>query len=148
MAIRGNVLSGARGKIAIDGKTVGFATSVNWREQIDYRPVRVLDELEVVSHEPVGYTVSVTLGTLTLVAENMKTKGWMPTGGAARGERLRNILDLPDLTMTVIDGKTLLPIAVIIGLRIASQNITMDAGNISGTNVECVAREVADATEL
>jgi len=144
---RGRVLSGARCAVLLNGQPVGWATSIEVREQWDLRPVKVLDEVEVVSHEPVGYTVTVNMGTLTLVDESMKSAGFMPVAGRERGSRLRNALNLDELTLTCNDYDGTL-LWVVLGVKIGSQNFSVDSGNLSATRVDCVARSVLEAFEM
>jgi len=141
-------MSGPRGAILLDGQKVGWATQVEVREGIEYRPVRVLDEIEVVSHEPVAYNVQVTMATLTIVGKSLQQMGYFPKGGSQLGSRLLEILGTDELTMSVDDRKTGTPAFVVIGLKISEQSISIEAGNISGTRVTCVARAKIDAAEL
>lgn len=62
--IKPSFMVGARAKIKIDGKTLAFATNVNYTVDVTHVPVEVLGSYEVVAYEPVGYRVS---GTLTVV---------------------------------------------------------------------------------
>jgi len=147
-SLRGKVVSGARAAVLMDGKKVGWATSIRVRHGIDYRPVRVLDKLEVDTHEPTGYTVSVTLGTLTIIGENMKTAGYMPGAGREEGSRLLNVLDRADISLSINDRQIGRPEWIVVGVRVGTEDINVDAGNLSGTNVECVATECFHVSEL
>ena len=144
---RGRVLSGARIADLLNGQRVGWATNIEVREQWDLQPVRVLDEIEVIAHEPAGYTASVNMGTLTLVDESMKSAGFMPVAGRERGSRLRNALTLDELTLTCndYDGEVLW---VVLGVKIATQNFSVQAGALSATRVDALARSVLEAHEL
>lgn len=64
MGMKPTFVVGARAKIRIDGKTVAFATNVNYTVDVAHVPVEVLGSYEVVAYEPVGYRVN---GTLTVV---------------------------------------------------------------------------------
>lgn len=70
MAQKPNFVVGARAKISIDGKTLAFATNVNYTVDVTHVPVEVLGAYEVISYEPVGYRVS---GTLTVVRYSKNT---------------------------------------------------------------------------
>ncbi len=62
--IKSTFVVGARAKVKIDGKTLAFATNVNYTVDVAHIPVEVLGSYEVVAYEPVGYRVN---GTLTVV---------------------------------------------------------------------------------
>lgn len=146
--IRGNCLSGARGVLLINGQKVGWATSVEVGEPIDYRPVRVLDDVEVVDFAPVGYgPVTVDLATLTIVGKTLKSAGLFPKAGAEEGSHLLNILNLGELNLSVEDRKTGTVVFLVIGLVFPSQRFSIEAGNLSGTRVSGLARRVLDGSE-
>ena len=147
--IRGNCLSGARGVLLINGAKVGWATSVEVREMIDYRPVRVLDDVEVVDFAPVGYgPVQVSMATLTIVGQTLKSQGLFPKAGQEEGGHLLNILNQGELNLSVEDRKTGTVAFLVIGLVIADQNFSVEAGNLSGTRVSGMARRVLDGSEV
>jgi hypothetical protein len=62
--IKPTFVVGARAKVKIDGKTLAFATSVNYTVDVAHVPVEALGSYEVISYEPVGYRVS---GSLSIV---------------------------------------------------------------------------------
>jgi len=62
--IKSTFVVGARAKVKIDGKTLAFATNVNYTVDVAHIPVEVLGSYEVIAYEPVGYRVN---GTMTVV---------------------------------------------------------------------------------
>ena len=95
-----NVLSGARCRLKVDGRIVGFAGGVSGSESVDYEPVDVLDLLEVREFAPVAYRCTLNCQIFRVVGSSLKALGIFPTGPD------ENILTTGDLTMTVEDKIT------------------------------------------
>lgn len=148
MADRNRVLTGARARLLIRNKTVGWVTDFSVTESIEYQETNVLDLLEVYEHVPVGYRVRCNFGTLTIVGKSLKELGFFPKGGESRGARLKNILDLGDLSLGIEDNQTTTVQYVVTGLKIGENTVSIQAGSISGTQVTCVAKAIKDASEL
>lgn len=145
---RGRTMSGARARLLVAGQKIGWATGIRVRESIQYNPTRVIDEIEVAEHVPLTYDVSVSFTTLTILNKSLKQLGLFPKGGAAEGSRLFNILNHEELTVVVEDSVTSTALFQLMGVKISEQNLSFDAGNISGSDVTAVARSVKDASEL
>jgi len=82
MAQKPNFVVGARAKISVDGKTLAFATNVNYTVDVTHVPVEVLGAYEVIAYEPVGYRVS---GTLTVVRYSKNATASGVTGTVTDG---------------------------------------------------------------
>jgi hypothetical protein len=145
---RGRTISGARARLLIKGQKIGWATGIRARTAIGYQPTRVLDEIEVAEHVPNTYDVSLSFTTLTILGKSLQQLGLFPKGGPAEGDRLKEILGFEELTVVIEDNVESTPLFQILGVKIAEQNIAIDAGNLSGTDVTAVARSIKDASEL
>jgi hypothetical protein len=141
-------MTGARARLTIDGKKVGWATGIRCRRAIDYREALVLDDIMVAEHVPTVYRVSLSFTTLTMIGKSLEALGLFPKGGNAAGDRLRNILDAAEMTVIVEDNSTGDVLFQVLGVKLSEINLGFDAGNISGTDVTAVARELKDGSEL
>lgn len=75
--VKPTFVTGARCKVKVDGKTVAFATNLNYSVEVQHIPVEVLGAYEVIANEPVAYRVS---GSFTVVRY---TKGPNATAAAS-----------------------------------------------------------------
>jgi hypothetical protein len=71
------LITGANGKIKINGKTLGYATSLNMSTRVDMIPGETMGRYEVVSNEPIAYSTSgsFTMLRYTLAADDAKLPG-------------------------------------------------------------------------
>ena len=141
------VITGARARFSINGVKVGFARSVNLNENIDYRPLEVLDNIRIEEHVPVGYDCALTMEQFKIVDQTFKARGFFPKAGNDTSEHLLNILLSGELTATledVVSGKLL---ATVERCRIATTNYTVNARDITGENITFVAILVKDESE-
>lgn len=53
-----NLITGANAKLKINGKTLGYATSVNVSTRVDMIPGETMGRFETVSNEPIAYSTS------------------------------------------------------------------------------------------
>lgn len=65
------LITGANGKIKINGKTLGYATSLNMSTRIDMIPGETMGRYEVVSNEPIAYS---TNGSFTMLRYTLAAK--------------------------------------------------------------------------
>lgn len=59
-----NLITGANGKIKVNGKTLGYATSINISTRVDMIPGETMGRFEAVSNEPIAYS---TNGSFTML---------------------------------------------------------------------------------
>lgn len=148
MAGRGRVLTGARAKFSINGKKIGYATGVNFRENIEYEDIRGLDSIEVLEQVPVGYTVTLSARRTRLVEETYKSMGLFPATGVDSAEHLLNILNAQDFTATVEDSKTGKLIATIAEVKFESVGWNIDARGAVGEDSTFRAIRAKDESEV
>lgn len=142
------VLTGCRARFSLSGVKVGFATGVSVREVITYEPIKVLDNIQVESHEPVDYDVSMTADMVRIVGDSIKEAGWFPSQGQSPAEFLSNILTTGELTATIEDSKTGDIVATVEGVKISERNMNVTARGVVGQNVSMVAKRARDEFDL
>jgi hypothetical protein len=145
---KGKVLTGARCRFKINGKTIGYARSVAITEEIQYDPVEVLDNIEVEEYVPVAYRVRFTASMFRIVSATLKGEGFFPESGKNSEEHLENVLLSGELAALIEDTKTVQPISTLQQVKVASHNWTIDARGIVGEDVEFNAIRVSDETEI
>jgi hypothetical protein len=148
MAEKGRVFTGARARLSINGKKVGYATNVSGQEELELQDVECLDNIEVEEIVPVAYRVSGSASTVRLVGETPKSEGYFPTAGSSPEEHLQNILLQADLVMTVEDSKTGKLLMTLEQVKMASQGFSINARGIVGLDVQYKAVRMRDESEV
>ena len=144
---KGKIFTGARAKLFLAGKAIGYARNVAVTEEIEYQPVEVLDNIEVEEHVAVSYRVRFTCSMFRIVGATLKSEGFFPNSGKNSTEHLENVLLSGDLTASLYDTRSGDIIANVTGVRVASHNFTVDARGIVGEDCEFVAIRVTDESE-
>jgi len=142
------VLTGARARLSIDGKKVGYATGVTVREMLNHEPIKVLDDIQVKEHVPVDYEVSMTASTVRLTGTSLKSLGWVALQGATSADHLTNIIALGELVAQIEDTQTGTILGVVEGIRIQEQDLTIQARGVVGINVTMVAKRFRDEADV
>ena len=108
MAYTGRVVSGARARLIINGKVIGFATGVNISENIALQPVDVLGEIDPVEYEPLGRTVMMNCTAVRIKASSFKTLGVIPRGDTVE---IVNMAELDALIEDVVTGDIIMKVS-------------------------------------
>ena len=146
---KGRILTGARCRFSVNGKTIGYARNVNFSESIQYEPIDVLDNIETEEHVPVGYSVTMSASMFRIVGATLKSEGLFPVGGANAEERLQNVLlQSGIMNATVEDTKSGKTITEVQQVKVQTHNWGIDARGVVGTDVEFVAIRIADESEI
>lgn len=142
---KGNVATGSRVKLQIQGTDIGYATIASYVETISYDPVAVLDQLEIAEHVPVAYDVAFTASRVFLLNESLKNAGLniFPQFGTSSASFLTNIENLGELSATIIDDQAQ-EIVQLIGVRVTSHNLTFGARAVVGEDISFVAIRAID----
>lgn len=135
----GDVLTGCRATFQLNGVVQGYATGVSVRENIQYDPVVVLDNIHVKEHAPVGYECSMTAEFVRIVGDDLKSRGLLPKQGSSAADHLTNIIASGELTATLVDSQTGQIVANVEGVRISESSVNITARGIVGENVSMVA---------
>ena len=145
MPEKGRVFTGARARLMVHGKKIGYATNVAGSEEIQYDPIEVLDNIQVEEFVPVAYRVTLTASKVRIVGESLKTQGLFPPIGTSPEEHLTNILLSGDMSAVIEDSKSPgASIAKYEQVKIASQNYTVNARGVVGEDVTFVAVRSSD----
>lgn len=145
---RGRVFTGARARLLINGVKVGYARNCNGREEIQYEPIDVMDNIETEEYVPTRYRVSFSMSRVRIVKETLKSLGHFPAVGNNPQQHLANILTSGELTVSIEDNKTGAVIMTLIGARATSKNFSIDAAGVVNEDVEFVALRMRDESEL
>lgn len=145
---KGRVFTGARARLLLGGKKVGYATNVAGSEEIQWDPVEVLDNIQVEEHVPVAYRVTFTASLVRIVGETVKTLGYWPKQGTSPATHLTNILLAGELSAVIEDNKTGDTIMTLEQVRLASHNFTVSARGMVGQDLTFVAIRMKDESEV
>lgn len=144
---KGNVATGSRVKLQIQGQDIGYATIASYVETITYDPVAVLDKMEIAEHVPVSYDVAFTASRVFLMNDTLKgALALFPQFGKDSNEFLTNILAIGqsgELTASIVDQKKN-TIVQLTGVKITSHNLTFGARAVVGEDVSFVAIRAID----
>lgn len=144
MGEKGRILTGARARLSIGSRKVGYARNVAVGENIEYEEVRVLDNIQVEEYVPVAYGVTFTASQFRIVGETVKQLGWFPNLGKTTSEHLQNILLTGDLSASIEDTKTNNVVATVEQVKLSSHNYSIDTRGIVGEDVTFVAIRLRD----
>lgn len=146
---KGRIFTGCRARLTIGGKKIGYARGVTVSENTEWTPIKVLDNIETEEHVPVNYDISFSASTFRIVGATLKSEGLAASCGANSVEHLQNLLITSNIMNAIIeDTKTGKIICEISDVKVASQNFTIDAGGVVGTDVDFVGIRVLDESEL
>ena len=135
-----NVFSGARARLKIDGRPIGYAAGVSGSESVDLEPVDVLDLLEVKEFVPVAYRTTLSAQVFRVVGSSLKKLGIFPQQGS--------ILTSGDLTITVEDKLTGLTTMQFEGCKAQEHAFDITARGIVSENVNFVAIRLKSEFDL
>lgn len=133
-------ISGARAKLLINGKEVGYATGVNASEDITNVRVNVLGEIDSEEIVPTSRTVSVNCNFVRILDKSLQEQGAWVEG------RTTQVLTFPEISIVILDRVTSNKIWSIEGARCQTRNWSVDSGGIMSTNVSFEALRMGDET--
>lgn len=145
---KGLIFTGARARLLANGVKVGWARNVNGREMISYERAKVLDNIRTQEHAPVDYDVSFSCGLIRIVGKSVKALGLFPSNGLTPQDHLTNILTNGELTLSIEDNQSGLVLATLIQARFSSNNWSIDAAGIVGVDMDGVAIQFKDESEV
>lgn len=146
-AEKGRILTGARARLLIKGKKIGYCTNITIREEIDYVPGEFIDNIEVQEFTPDAYRVSGNCAFVRIFGETLKSLGFFPKTGATPEQHLRNILMQEEVSLQLEDNKTQKPVETVTGVKFAGRNLQVGARGVAGHDVDWVALRVQDESE-
>jgi hypothetical protein len=141
------IATGARIRFQLGGATVGLATRAGVNEEINFQPIEVMDNIEVIEHVAVGYTSGLNASQVRIIGETITSLGYFPRKGQTAADFLRNILIAPDLVAQLEDSQTNIIIARIMGVKLQGRNFTVDARGVVNEDLTFVSRRFLDEAE-
>lgn len=148
MPSKGNVITGARARVLINGVRIGYATNVSVNEETQYEPVEVIDDFEVSEHVPVGFRVSGSIGFIRTFGESIKSLGFRPAAGQSSEEHLENVINAAEITMALEDKIGGQSFRTLTDVKFSSESIQVMARGLSATDVSFVAIRSKDESEV
>ncbi len=142
------VLNGARVRISIDGKPVGFGENLSISSGITWARVKVIGNIETKEHVPDDYNVSGSLATFYLVDQTLKSQGFAARLGTSAEEHLQNLLNNSDLAMMLEDAALGNLLGVLEGVKFGMQNMRIGAQGVVGFDVSFEALRFKDIADI
>ena len=143
----GNVISGARARLFVDGQAVGYATGVDCSREIQFEPIRVLDNIEVSEFVPIGYECSASCRRVRVVPGSLSGPDltiW-PQVSRTPEAHLQNILDMSGgFDIQVDDRVASQTVALLLGAVPQRSAWSLDARGIIGESIDFLAIKLAD----
>lgn len=154
---KGQVFSGARARLYLRGKVIGYATNVSGTEEIQYEPVEVLNHMQVIEFVPVGYRVSLNASRVRLIGDGASNAGSMrgdldifPKMGQNDADLLANALALimaDDMTCMIEDTISSKRFMTLQSIVIPSRNFTITPRGIVGEDITILGIRALDEAE-
>jgi len=132
----GKAVSGASCVFKLNGVEVGYATGVSAQETIEYAPIDVLGEIDVVGHEPIRRTVSMSASFVRIRLQSLGAKTLWP-----RGDR-DVILDWQPMVGELVDQVSGEVLYTIDGLYPQTQSWQIQKGTVVTVNATFYARRM------
>lgn len=148
MGQKGRVFTGARARLLLAGRKVGYAVNCNGSEEIQYEPLDVLDNIETEEWVPVGYRVSFSASMVRIVGETVKSLGLFPKTGNDPQTHLSNILDLKDLSAVLEDSKTGSRICTVEQMKMSTHSLSVNARGMAAKDVNFVCTRMRDESDV
>ena len=147
MGEKGRVFTGARARLMINGRKVGYATNVSGSEELTLEGIDVLDNIQTEEFVPTGYAISFSCSTVRVIGETVKSLGIFPSIGKSPDEHLQNILTSGDLVVVIMDNKTKKAMMTVEQCKCSGQNFTVNARGVVGQDLSFVGIRMLDESE-
>ncbi len=151
MLPKGDVFTGARARLTVNGRVVGFATNCTGGEEIQYEPVTVLDNIQVQEFVPVGYTVNFQASRVRLINRSVKSPdvNIFPQLGQTPAAHISNILaaEFSEMNAVIEDTVSGAIFMLLEQVKLASYTFNITARGITGEDMSFVAIRLRDETE-
>ena len=138
MAETKRAIAGARARLLVNGKEVGWATGVGCQETITVVAVDVLGNVDAEELEPVHRAVTFTADFVRIKKSDLMAMGLWPRGTTPQ------VVDFPPLTIEVYDGIADAPIYKVEGAKPQSRNWRVDRGGLMTINASFMALRLYD----
>ena len=130
------IMTGAKAIFRINGTQIAYASNVSYNENIQLEPINVLDNVSVLEHAEVGYTVDMQCQTFRVQNESVKQLGLMPV--------LSKLLLNGELTAEVIDRTSNTVLLLMEGVKLQARQTSVDARGLMTETWQFVGRKASD----
>jgi hypothetical protein len=144
---RNQIFVGARARLLIGGKQIGWATGCDGDEEYMLEPVDVLDNIETEEHATVGYRVNWSFAHVTITTVTLRGMGLLPKLGANPQAHLANILRSGELALGIEDNQSRKLMFQLQRAKFARNSFSVGARAVSMRNCNGVAIRLLDASE-
>jgi hypothetical protein len=145
--VKGKTFTGARCRIMVSGKIIGWGTNVTVNCATRYEDVKGIDSIETLEQAPVDYSVSGSIATVGIVGQTYKSLGLVPRTGKNADEHLLNILQMPEHTLVLMDKAEQRNLLTVTGVKFGEHGWTVAAGGVAGKNVNFQGIRETDESE-
>lgn len=128
-------MSGARGRVEVDGAKVGLATDCSVSVDLQQQPNIVLDELEADGFVTTGVRVQVTMGRLMIPENTVSDLGLFPKMDVDKDLRKYTILNFPEMVLRLTDSKSGIKVMTVRGMVPGQLQVRFQAGAVIAENV-------------
>lgn len=128
---RGNVVTGARAFVTLDGKIAGYIPNISYSVQKNYAPAEGLDDIEVLEHVPVSYSVNGNISRIETVESTLEELGLEKDN--------ENIFDGRTVTLVVMDRVKAKKIDTLEGVTFTGMSKQIQKGVITTSSCPFVA---------
>ena len=132
----GKAVSGASCVFKINGIEIGYATGVSAQETVEYAPIDILGEIDVVGHEPIRRTVSMSASFVRIKLEALGAIGIWP-----RGDR-DVVLNWQPMVAELVDQNSGEVLYTMDGVYPQTQNWQVQKGTVVTVNATFYARRM------
>jgi len=133
------VLTGARARFTLNGKTVAWAYGVSWSEELTQDPVDVLDKLEPVEYAYTGYRVTLSAQVYRVPGESLKSGLLWPKNNGSSEDLKNNVYGFAEMEAVIEDSRTGTVIASFTKVKPQARNLSVTPRGIVGKNVTFTA---------
>jgi hypothetical protein len=145
-----NAVTGARTRFTIDGVVVALGIAVNVQHGVTWEPVKVLNNIKTLGHEPTDYTASLTASMVKAIGQTATALNLMAKRGASPEEFLQNLLTQNEVVAQFEDRKN--PEKIIgrlTGVLLSTESFGIDRNaGIATSNLDFVAIDYKDESEV
>lgn len=130
---RGRILSGARARLLIDNKKIGYVTGLDVNQEVQLEAVRPIDTIAVEEFVAVGYEVNWNAEFVRVVKEDAHGRMWFQSfDELVEGGR--------EMTMQVLDKVEDTVTHSLEGVKVATHNFRVAGRTLASRQVSGVAR--------
>ena len=129
------VSTGSRVVFKINNSPVLFANAVGYQVDYNLEALHQLDSFEAAEYYETHYKVTFTCNMFRVATKSATSQGINPS--------FANLIIRPELTCTLLDKVTMLPIFTIRRIKCSSESFEVDARGIATSNLSFVGISLA-----